>query len=236
MFFGIQGYFVAGGDNGVAKVGKAEIPASEYRQRMNEQMQRMRAMMGESFNAEFFSTPQYKRQVVDQLVDEELMTQAGAAAGVAGHALFGVHVVVGGGGVAEALGLVGIEGESGRAAGARFGDGVVVGVGGAGLTGFGGDVPEVGGEAGDAEVLCVEVGGGGGAGADPEVGVEGHAGGADVAGLFGGVPDSGGGAGDADVGGVEVGCGGGAFAGVGVCVEGESGGACEAGEGGGVPD
>ena len=83
MFFGIQGYFVAGGDNGVAKVGKAEIPASEYRQRMNEQMQRMRAMMGESFNAEFFSTPQYKRQVVDQLVDEELMTQAGAAAGVA---------------------------------------------------------------------------------------------------------------------------------------------------------
>lgn len=40
--------------------------------------------------------------------------------GVAGDAFLGVHVVVGGGGVAETLGLVGIEGESGRAAGARL--------------------------------------------------------------------------------------------------------------------
>ncbi|HRG14906.1 MAG TPA: SurA N-terminal domain-containing protein [Pseudomonadota bacterium] len=83
MFFGIQGYFVAGGDIGVAKVGRTEISSSDYRQRMNEHVQRMRAMMGESFNSDYFNTPQYKRQVVDQLVDEELMTQAGAAAGVA---------------------------------------------------------------------------------------------------------------------------------------------------------
>ncbi|MBK7043461.1 MAG: SurA N-terminal domain-containing protein [Rhodanobacteraceae bacterium] len=83
MFFGIQGYFVASGDTGVAKVGKVEISSSDYRQRMNEQVQRMRTMMGDSFNSDFFSTPQYKRQVVDQIVDEELMTQAGAAAGVA---------------------------------------------------------------------------------------------------------------------------------------------------------
>jgi peptidyl-prolyl cis-trans isomerase D len=83
MFFGIQGYFVASGDTGVAKVGRTEISSSDYRQRMNEHVQRMRAMMGESFNSDYFNTPQYKRQVVDQLVDEELMTQAGAAAGVA---------------------------------------------------------------------------------------------------------------------------------------------------------
>ena len=83
MFFGIQGYFVASGDTGVAKVGKVEISSSDYRQRMNEQVQRMRTMMGDSFNSDFFSTPQYKRQVVDQIVDEELMTQAGAAASVA---------------------------------------------------------------------------------------------------------------------------------------------------------
>lgn len=83
MFFGIQGYFVASGDTGVAKVGSSEITASEYRARMNEHVQRMRAMMGESFNSDFFNTPQYKRQVIDQLVDEELLTQAGAAAGVA---------------------------------------------------------------------------------------------------------------------------------------------------------
>ena len=83
MFFGIQGYFVASSDNGVAKVGGNEISSSEYRGRMNEHVQRMRAMMGDSFNSDFFNTPQYKRQVVDQLVDEELLTQAGAAAGVA---------------------------------------------------------------------------------------------------------------------------------------------------------
>ncbi len=83
MFFGIQGYFVASGDTGVAKVGSTDISSGAYRERMNETLQRMRTMMGESFQSEFFSTPQYKRQVVDQLVDEELMTQAGAAAGVA---------------------------------------------------------------------------------------------------------------------------------------------------------
>ncbi|MBK6728490.1 MAG: SurA N-terminal domain-containing protein [Xanthomonadales bacterium] len=83
MFFGIQGYFVASGDTGVAKVGGTDISSGAYRERMNETLQRMRTMMGESFQSEFFNTPQYKRQVVDQLVDEELMTQAGAAAGVA---------------------------------------------------------------------------------------------------------------------------------------------------------
>jgi hypothetical protein len=36
MFFGIQGYFVASGDTGVAKVGRTEISSSDYRQRMNE--------------------------------------------------------------------------------------------------------------------------------------------------------------------------------------------------------
>lgn len=83
MFFGVEGYFVATSDNGVANVGGTEISASEYRSRMSELLQRMRAMMGTSFNADFFNTPQYKRQVLDQLVDEELLTQAGAAAGVA---------------------------------------------------------------------------------------------------------------------------------------------------------
>ncbi|MBI2399394.1 MAG: SurA N-terminal domain-containing protein [Xanthomonadales bacterium] len=83
MFFGIQGYFVASSDSGVARVGSAEISSGAYRERMNETLQRMRTMMGDSFRSDFFNTPQYKRQLVDQLVDEELMTQAGAAAGVA---------------------------------------------------------------------------------------------------------------------------------------------------------
>ncbi len=83
MFFGIQGYFVASGDSGVAEVGNNEISATLYRQRLNENVQRMRAMMGESFNMDYFNTPEYKRQILDQLIDEELMTQAGAAAGVA---------------------------------------------------------------------------------------------------------------------------------------------------------
>jgi peptidyl-prolyl cis-trans isomerase D len=83
MFFGIQGYFVASSDYGVAKVGRTEISTSEYRERLNETVQRMRAMLGQSYDGDYFNTPEYKRQVVDQMIDEELMTQAGAAAGVA---------------------------------------------------------------------------------------------------------------------------------------------------------
>lgn len=83
MFFGVQGYFVASSDNGVAEVGNSEISSTDYRQRLNENVQRMRAMMGESFNSDYFNTPEYKRQIVEQLIDEELMTQVGAAEGVA---------------------------------------------------------------------------------------------------------------------------------------------------------
>ncbi|MDZ4812502.1 MAG: SurA N-terminal domain-containing protein [Pseudomonadota bacterium] len=83
LFFGIGDYSFGGSQPFVAKVGDEIISEDDFAKRMQEQQNQMRQMMGESYNAKMFDTPQFRRQVLDQLIDEELITQAGTGAGMA---------------------------------------------------------------------------------------------------------------------------------------------------------
>ncbi|AVP98765.1 hypothetical protein C7S18_16905 [Ahniella affigens] len=81
-FFGINSYFVASVDNSVAKVGKLEISETKYRTRLQQQRNQMQQMFGESYNARMTDTPEFKRNVLDRLIDEELMLAAAENAGM----------------------------------------------------------------------------------------------------------------------------------------------------------
>jgi peptidyl-prolyl cis-trans isomerase D len=82
-FFGIGDYSFGGSQPFVAKVGDEIITENDFAERMQEQQNRMRSMMGESYNAKMFDTPEFRRRLLDQLIDEELISQAGAGAGMA---------------------------------------------------------------------------------------------------------------------------------------------------------
>lgn len=75
-FFGITDYFTARTETFVAKVGKAEIDQNEFRERFEQWRQSMRRMMGENFDPRFFEQPSLRRQVLDQMVDEQVLLQA----------------------------------------------------------------------------------------------------------------------------------------------------------------
>ncbi len=83
LFFGIGDYSFGGARSYVAKVGGAYITEQDFQSRMDEQRRRMRGMLRDAYNPRMFETPEFKRQLLDQLIDEELVTQAGAAAGLA---------------------------------------------------------------------------------------------------------------------------------------------------------
>jgi peptidyl-prolyl cis-trans isomerase D len=81
-FFGVENYFTQQVATYVAKVNDAEIGQEDFRARFEEFRQQMRQMMGENFDAQQFETPESKRQVLDRLIDEELLRQAGERIGV----------------------------------------------------------------------------------------------------------------------------------------------------------
>jgi peptidyl-prolyl cis-trans isomerase D len=81
-FFGIESYFVANMNTGVAKVGDAEISQDQYRERFNQYRQRMLQMSNGALDASFFEQPEIRRQVLDQLVDEQVLLEANRKLGV----------------------------------------------------------------------------------------------------------------------------------------------------------
>lgn len=83
LFFGIGDYSFGGATTFVAKVGKEVITEQDFQQRFDEQRRQMRTMMRDAYQPKMFETPEFKRQLLDQLIDEALIQQAGAAAGLA---------------------------------------------------------------------------------------------------------------------------------------------------------
>lgn len=81
-FFGVGDYFSARSENWVAKVGDAEISPDALRQRVEEFRAQMRNMMGDSFDAAYFERPEIRRQVLDRMIEEEVLLQAGVAMGL----------------------------------------------------------------------------------------------------------------------------------------------------------
>jgi peptidyl-prolyl cis-trans isomerase D len=81
-FFGIESYFVSNTSTAVAKVGDTEIGQDQFRDRFNQYRQRMQQMMGGAADASFFDNPVVKRQMLDQLVDEQVLLSANEQLGV----------------------------------------------------------------------------------------------------------------------------------------------------------
>lgn len=81
-FFGINSYFVASVDDSVAKAGDIEISQAKYRTRLQQQRNQMQQMFGENYNPRMTDTPEFKRNVLDRLIDEELLNNAAANAGM----------------------------------------------------------------------------------------------------------------------------------------------------------
>lgn len=81
-FFGVGDYFSARSDNWVAKVGDREISPDDLRRRVEEFRSQARGMMGDAFDARYFEQPEVRRQVLDRMIEEEVLLQAGASMGL----------------------------------------------------------------------------------------------------------------------------------------------------------
>ncbi|MDR3445537.1 SurA N-terminal domain-containing protein [Dyella sp.] len=75
-FFGIESYFASHTDTYVAMVGKHEISQRDFQERMNDARRDAMARMGDQFDAAEFEKPETKRQILDQLINEQLLRQA----------------------------------------------------------------------------------------------------------------------------------------------------------------
>lgn len=75
-FFGIESYFASRTDTYVAMVGKHEISQRDFQERMNDARRDAMARMGDQFDAAEFEKPETKRQILDQLINEQLLRQA----------------------------------------------------------------------------------------------------------------------------------------------------------------
>lgn len=70
-FFGIDQYFTGLRDTWVAKVEDREITPEALRRRLEETRQQMRRFLGQAYDARLFETPQWRRQVLEQMILEE---------------------------------------------------------------------------------------------------------------------------------------------------------------------
>src|SRR5690606_10611313 len=58
-------------------------PVQEYRFAKQQQVQRMRGMLGERFDSSMTASPEFKQAILDRLIEEELLVQAATAANLA---------------------------------------------------------------------------------------------------------------------------------------------------------
>lgn len=82
-FFGIQSYMNPRTETFVARVNGHEISQEDFRERYNQYRSQMQRMFGKQFNAVDFDTPQRKRELLEQLINEELILDANQALGAA---------------------------------------------------------------------------------------------------------------------------------------------------------
>lgn len=75
-FVGINSYFSSGTENLVARVNDTEITVNEFTQSFSNYRNRMRSLMGESFDPVAFESIVERRRHLDSLIDQELLTQA----------------------------------------------------------------------------------------------------------------------------------------------------------------
>lgn len=73
-FWGVDSYVKnAGNGDSLASVGGNPIGLNEFQQAMREQQERLRASMGESFNPAMLETPEARKAVLDNLINQRLL-------------------------------------------------------------------------------------------------------------------------------------------------------------------
>jgi peptidyl-prolyl cis-trans isomerase D len=82
-FFGIQSYMNPQSETFVAKVDGKEISQDQFREGYNRYRTQMQQIYGKQFDAVTFDTPERKREVLDQMVNEKLLTNANEKLGAA---------------------------------------------------------------------------------------------------------------------------------------------------------
>lgn len=82
-FFGVDSYNKATKGKTPASVNGTEVTLQDYDNAMRQQQARMRQMLGDSFDANLFDTPEIKKVVLDSLIGQKLLVQRAKAAGLA---------------------------------------------------------------------------------------------------------------------------------------------------------
>ena len=82
-FFGIQSYMNPRTETFVARVNGHEISQDDFRDHYNQYRSQLQRMYGKQFNAADFDTPQRKRELLDQMINEQLILDANDKLGVA---------------------------------------------------------------------------------------------------------------------------------------------------------
>ncbi|MGB7501959.1 MAG: SurA N-terminal domain-containing protein [Azonexus sp.] len=73
-FFGVDSYVRnAGTGDAVAKIGDVKISPQQFQQAMREQQERLRTQMGAQFDAKMLDTPEARKAILDDLVDQQLL-------------------------------------------------------------------------------------------------------------------------------------------------------------------
>lgn len=72
--WGVNSYFEGASKVVVATADGIEIDQESYQQALTQQQRTLVQLSGQDFNPEFFSSDEFKRQVVDQLIDQTLQT------------------------------------------------------------------------------------------------------------------------------------------------------------------
>ncbi|KAB2970173.1 SurA N-terminal domain-containing protein [Zoogloea sp.] len=73
-FWGVDSYVKnAGNGDSLASVGGSSISMNEFQQAMREQQDRLRAGMGENFNPAMLETPEARKAVLDNLINQRLL-------------------------------------------------------------------------------------------------------------------------------------------------------------------
>ena len=81
-FVGVSSYFTSDAQNAVALVNDQEITLNQFNQGFQDYRRRMQARMGSAFDPELFDQAIIRRQFLDQLINEELLSQVAEDAGL----------------------------------------------------------------------------------------------------------------------------------------------------------
>jgi peptidyl-prolyl cis-trans isomerase D len=80
--WGVNSYLNGPSEVSVAEVNGASISQNQLQQAIQQYRERMRNMLGENFDPAMFEGPQVKREVLDALIEQQLLTQAANKTGL----------------------------------------------------------------------------------------------------------------------------------------------------------